>query len=108
MKNSDFDKLVQQVFQRVKEIGTTKGREYASSDDRLANFKREAERLGLDPLTVWHVYASKHWDAISTFVKDVQADNEVALSEPIDGRYTDLLVYALLGLALLKERGAKK
>ena len=60
----------------------TKGKEYCGSEDRLANFKRAGEAIGIDPIKVLYVYMCKHWDSISSYVKG----NREGLSEPIRGR----------------------
>lgn len=107
MNNADFERdIVDATFKRVKEIGATKGREYAGQDlDRLANFKRNGANLGLEPTTCWLVYAGKHWDSICTFMRDLQAGraDEKLLSEPIEGRLDDLLVYCLLAKGLIAD-----
>lgn len=76
----------------------SKGNDYADRGDRLINFKRIGERLGVGPMAVWATYFMKHVDAILTFVRD----GEVA-SEPIRGRFLDVANYALLGAALAEE-----
>jgi hypothetical protein len=79
------------------EVLQTKGQDY-SGDDRLGNFRRLAERLGLTPLQIWAVYFTKHIDAIMTFART----GRVA-SEPIRGRFADARNYLDLGLAMIEE-----
>lgn len=74
-----------------------KGKEYTvGSDDRLANFKSIAKRLGLHPLEVWAVYMNKHIDSIMNFIKE-----EKVYSEPIASRFLDARNYIDLGYALV-------
>lgn len=84
-----------------------KGFEYSRSgdaqDDTLANFKRIGATLGVHPLLVWFVYAQKHWDAISTLVRETCAGRRYEASEPVEGRFVDEINYLLLGLGLVKE-----
>ncbi|MEK9632039.1 MAG: hypothetical protein VW076_09230, partial [Synechococcus sp.] len=82
------------TLERLMDLTDTKGREYANSDDQLANFKRLSEQLGLSPEKVIMVYLTKHLDSISSFVRNPEQD----LSEPIDGRIDDAILY----LSLLK------
>ncbi len=77
-----------------------KAREYANSDDRLANFKRNAAILGTSPETILMVYMMKHIDAIGHFVK---SGGSVG-SEPIEGRIMDAQNYLDLLVCLLAER----
>ena len=103
MNQKEFEELCQQIQRDTTDILILKGREYAGSADRLANFKRNAELSGVDPLTVLHVYMAKHWDSFSTYVRDMQAKQPRELSEPIEGRLYDLINYAVLGLALIRD-----
>ena len=80
------------------EIHDKASKEYAADHDALANFKRRAIESGVSPLQAWHLYAGKHWDGISAFIR-----NGAEQREPIEGRFNDLLVYLHLGLALLEE-----
>lgn len=102
-----FDAHCQNTIAHCLELARLKGGEYASGKDRLANFKDAAEALGIDPLTVWLIYADKHWTAVKTYVKDQQTGMDRERSEPIQGRFHDMIVYALLGLALIEDKEAE-
>jgi hypothetical protein len=92
MNTQDFDeKIFKPTIDEMQRIMLTKGAEYSGDNDRLANFKRNAAALGLDPLQIWAVYAAKHWDAVMQFVKDTGAGKERERGEPIEGRVDDLL-----------------
>lgn len=104
MNQKDFAELCQQIQCDTTDILILKGREYAGSEDRLANFKRNAALSGVDPLTVLHVYMAKHWDSFSTYVRDMQAKQPRGLSEPIEGRLHDLINYAILAIALIQDK----
>lgn len=108
MNSKDFDALVDREVQLMKDLLQHKGGEYASGDDRLANFKETARQLRIKPILVWAIYFHKHLDAIATFVADEQADKTRIRMEPIDGRFRDAANYLLLGLALLEEARAEK
>lgn len=96
--------LLSSSTERIKSLAALKGGEYAGDLDRLANFRRNGESLGLPMETIWVVYAGKHWDALQQYVKDLQSGRERERVEPIDGRVDDLLVYLLLFKAMLLER----
>jgi hypothetical protein len=104
MKRSDFNKLIGSTFKQIQHLSDNKGAEYSGDDDALANFKRNAERIGLDPLQVWHVYAAKHYDSLCSYIKEINAPARRVLTEPIDGRVDDLITYLLLFKALVKEK----
>lgn len=103
MNQKEFEELCQQIQRDTTDILILKGREYAGSADRLANFKRNAALSGVDALTVLHVYMAKHWDSFSTYVRDMQARQPRELSEPIEGRLHDLINYAVLAIALIQD-----
>ena len=102
--HKDYELLMEQTFDRIRELTKKKGGEYSGDSDRLANFRRNAERLGLDMETIWAVYAAKHWDAIMQYIADERAELERPRIEPISGRVDDLLVYLLLFKAMLAEK----
>ena len=106
MKVEEFDRLVQEELGRITELQKTKGKEYAEDADRLSNFKEEAKAFGVDPLVVLGIYMNKHVTLLRKYFRAVQEGkvSELKLSEPIEGRFRDVIVYALLGLALEKER----
>ena len=100
----EYNRIVDETWNKVHQLSHLKGGEYAGDKDRLANFRRNAEALGLSMETVWAVYAAKHWDAIMQFVKDVATRTNRVRAEPIEGRIDDLIVYLLLFKAILAER----
>ena len=101
-----YGKMVARTFKEVERLGIVKGGEYAGDEDRLANFRRNAEATGVTMEAVWRVYAGKHWDAISQFVSDVQAGKTRIRAESLEGRVDDMIVYLLLFKAMLVEREA--
>ncbi len=103
MNQADFDLVVKSTMLSIDALLTVKGGEYASSDDRLANFKRGAALTGCTPLQVLFIYLSKHYDAVASFVKTSAAGSVRASSEPIGGRFDDLINYCILAKALIAE-----
>lgn len=107
MTPARFEGLFELTVDQLRELTVLKGGEYAPGGDRLENFKKNAAALGLEPEVVWAVYAGKHWDAVQTYVRDLATGKERKRSEPIAGRFHDLMVYLLLGLALLEDRNER-
>ena len=107
MDRQTFNLLIEKTFEDIIHLSTSKGEEYSGNEDALANFKRNAERMGLDPLQVWFVYTAKHFDSVSTYIKDIANKKVRNYSEPISGRADDLIVYFLIFKALVQEREAK-
>jgi len=94
-----FQALIQEQFQAIADLTATKGEEYARSDDQLANFKRQAEEGGIRPEQVWLIFFNKHVDAIKSYIK-----TGAVLSEPIEGRIDDAILYLLLLKAMVVEK----
>ena len=71
MTNDNFICFRKATTQARFDLCDAKSREYTRGnlDDRLCNFKRIAEKLGLTPLQTWAVYYGKHDDAVTEYIK---------------------------------------
>ena len=91
-----IDKLMQSCLGLLKD----KGLEYSRGEvDVNSNFKRVAESVGSDPVTVAYVYLAKHLDSIANFVKT----RETPSGEPIEGRIADAINYLAIMGSLIEE-----
>jgi len=102
--HADFDKLVEETVAQIKTLSDLKGGEYAGDNDRLANFRRNGDNLGIPMEVIWYVYTAKHWDAIAQYVRDLSEGKTRQRLESLSERFDDLIVYAILGKAMLIER----
>ena len=103
-----YNEIIEATVAEIKKLGELKGGEYAGDIDRLANFRRNGENLGLSMATVWAVYAGKHWDAINQFIKDERNGKTRTRLESIEGRVDDMLVYLILFKCILEEANIPK
>lgn len=88
------------VLRECIEVMRTKGADYAEgSTDRLSNFRRAGQDLGLSMREVLHVYLWKHLAAVRRYC----ATGELA-SETLRGRIVDVINYMLI-LALIDAVG---
>lgn len=102
MTFDEFDKI-RLEFNKLEEATCySKGVEYANSEDRLGNFKRLAQELGISPMLVAYIYFKKHMDAIAYVVK-----GKKELSETFESRIQDARIYLLLMYALFIEENTK-
>lgn len=101
MTFQEFDKFMDKLYRDCKDMRSTKGKEYAHDADRFANFRRIAKDLELTDLQVAYVYFKKHLDSVISFIKD----GKTYSTEPIRGRFTDLILYAFLMAGMAEERG---
>lgn len=104
MNQIAFEAMLGKTIEEIQQLLIVKGGEYAGSTDRLANFKRGADLTGITPLQCAFVYASKHYDALATFVRDDARGIQRPRSESITGRCDDLMNYCLLMKALIVEQ----
>ena len=104
MNQAEFDVEVKHAIAAIERLLEVKGGEYAGSEDRLANFKRGAALTGATPLQVLFIYMSKHYDAVATYVRDEAEGTSRPRSESIEGRLHDIINYAILALAMVKEQ----
>ena len=104
--HADFNTLDKTTVAEINKLATLKGGEYAGDVDRLANFRRNGAALDLPMLTVWAVYAAKHWDAIQQYIVDERKSVTRERLESITGRADDMIVYLLLFKAMVLERNS--
>jgi hypothetical protein len=99
MTFEQFDKFQEELLKEVVGMKDTKGREYAHSKDRFANFNRLADGLGLPNTVIAWVYCKKHIDGIESYVKD----NQTYSTEGVRGRIVDAIVYLTLIAGMIEE-----
>jgi hypothetical protein len=90
--------LQEGVFDHIRKLRETKGREYAHDADTLADFKEVADETGISPLQCWATYVKKHQRAIDTFIREGGVK-----SESIESRIHDVLTYHILLLGLIQD-----
>jgi hypothetical protein len=99
MTFQQFDKYQEELLKQVVVMKDTKGKEYANSEDRFANFNRLAPRLGISNLAVCLVYLTKHMDAIESYCKNERTYS----TESIQGRIVDAITYLTLLGGMIKQ-----
>jgi hypothetical protein len=99
MTHPEFVAYQKTILDKVVGMGDTKGKEYANSESRFANFDRAAAELGLTNIQVAWVYTKKHLDGIASYCRTGQI-----FSEPIEGRIVDAIVYLTLIAGMIEEK----
>lgn len=108
MKPAVFDVAVEELLSKIRTTLVEKNTEYSrSNDDRLANFKRRADSLGLTALDVMLVDLHKHNDAIVSFVQRFRNGTPAKLNDPIERRALDSAIYNILLICLVRDLGAE-
>jgi len=101
--HQQWEVLLSETIEQIKQLSSVKGGEYAGDFDRLANFRRNAQDMDLTMEQVWRVYAGKHWDALTQWVKDRAQGISRPRAESLLGRADDLIVYSILLKAMILE-----
>lgn len=94
----EFKELLEDCRWRRDIILFGKGMEYSGNQDKVSNFKRVAEMVGLSPMQVWAIYFLKHVFSIMNYVSTGKES-----SEGMEGRFDDAANYIDLGWALYKD-----
>lgn len=94
-----FRSILGNTHDAMLSLTATKGEEYSRDGDQLANFKRNAAEAGITQEQAWLVLFNKHVDAIKSYVKTGKV-----LSEPIDARVLDAMLYLNLFRGMISER----
>jgi hypothetical protein len=109
MLAKDFDDMVEQRTKKIKEILSSKAKEYAVAEDRLHNFKRAAIVGEVTAAVALKGMLLKH--LISVFDMIDKYDQEAGIQfslDLIDEKIGDLINYSILLEALFKEPHTQK
>lgn len=101
MTQEQYDKVAANLMALALSIEDSKRPGYTIGDrDVLANFKRTAERAGIEVGQAWAVFFLKHIDAILS----IMTRPDLPQAEEPPGRFADAINYLRLGYAILHER----
>lgn len=98
MRFTRMTEVQEDLFQQIRTIRATKGMEYATEEDTLADFKEVAAEVGSTPIQTWATYVKKHLRAVDTFVREGDVK-----SESIESRVLDVVTYHVLLLGLIED-----
>lgn len=100
MTQAEYDVVTNELMALARSIEDGKRPGYTiGSRDVLANFKRGAERAGVNVGQAWTVLFLKHIDAIVA----VMTQPDLPQAEAPPGRFADAINYLRLGFAILNE-----
>jgi hypothetical protein len=104
MNRDDFITHVGDRTTKRVELLKKKGESYSGSGDAFANFKRNAERLGMSKYQIWAVYCAKHLDSIFNAIKRAPTyPMDTSEAEGLQGRIDDAINYLELLSGMLHE-----
>ncbi len=94
----DFLELVKALHREEINLNQTKGKEYATDQDVLADFRAVAEDMDLPLRVVLYIFMQKHWRAIASYCR-----TGTCKSESLRSRILDLNLYSKLLLVIQAE-----
>lgn len=94
-----YDLIDNVIYSECRKIMKGKGESYSGLKDKLGNFKRTAELADNPILKVWLTFFVKHFDSVCSYVRGEYND-----TEPIEGRFYDMINYCCLALGIIKEQ----
>jgi hypothetical protein len=98
---AEYDEVSGELMALAQSIEDSKRPGYTvGAVDVLANFKRTAERAGVDVGQAWAVFFLKHIDAILS----IMTRPDLPQAEEPPGRFADAINYLRLGFAILQDR----
>ena len=99
MNAKRFNDLVLDYQSRCRGVLIDKAKEYATNDERLANFKRAAELGNCTPIEALVGMMRKHWVSIEFMAKEPTIFTRAQWDE----KFIDIMNYSLLGLACVED-----
>jgi len=104
--HKDFNRIVEQRIDKIRDVLSNKAKEYSSDDDRFHNFKRAGEMLRIEPEQALIGMFAKHMVSIMDMVRDIARGEK----QPIfmwDEKIGDAINYLILLEGLVTEREHK-
>lgn len=101
MTSLNFNGVVEEQLDRIRNVLVKKAAEYNLDDDRLSVFKHAAALLENTPEQALLSFACKHIISIVDMVNSKQVYSEELWHEKV----TDLMCYSVLLLGLLEDTG---
>lgn len=101
MTTPDFNKVVEDQLDRIRNVLVRKAAEYNLDDDRLSVFKHAAALLDNTPEQALLGFMSKHIISMVDMINSRQAYSEELWNEKL----TDIINYTILLQGLLRDTG---
>lgn len=103
MDYSEFDKLYNKIKTRIDKLLIVKSDEYSRGSDRLHNFKRASDTLGISSESTLVGMWIKHIVSVLDIVDDIQFNNKYPDTDKLEEKIGDSIAYLILLEALIKE-----
>lgn len=102
MNYDEMKDVMEDVIEEIRALREAGHKEYAGGKaSAFGNFDRLAGELGIQPEEVLWVYAMKHKDGITSWIRGHKSQRE-----SVKGRINDLIVYLILLRGMVERREA--
>ena len=102
MNAEKFEKLCRELLDKAEDTLFKKSKEYASDEDRLANFRQPTSMLGISPAEVCLMYQMKHIASISKIAKET-SQGVLPTKALLQEKCQDVLNYTLIFYTIVSE-----
>lgn len=107
MTHKEFDKFLEEVLGKIRDVLRSKSADYSSTDDKLFNFKLSAEMEGVTPMEALRGMWLKHRTSIRQGLDELQKGKKRPWSWWLEKGIDDIN-YEILMLAMLISEEEKK
>jgi len=104
MNHKEFEKLLEERFNKIRSTLANKNKEYASGEDKLHNFKRAGKMLGCTQEKALIGMWTKHIISILDIVDKWEDAGTLPNVEQLEEKIGDSINYLILLEACFKER----
>jgi hypothetical protein len=103
MTDQEFDKIVDNTLNTIRETLIVKGKEYRRNSDVFHNFEVGSRKSGLSREKVLDGFLLKHEISIADMTNDL--DNGILPNiEAVDEKFGDNIIYLILKKAMFEDR----
>ena len=95
MKADKFEQLCRELLEKSEDTLFRKSKEYASDEDRLANFRQPTSMMGMSTAEVCLMYQMKHIASIAKIAKET-SQGVLPSKELLQEKCQDMLNYTLI------------
>lgn len=103
MKRVDFDKIVEERINKIRESLIIKGKEYQRGDNVFHNFEIASDVSGNSRESVMWMYCLKHFVSFMDILNDCEDENYPSIGH-LEEKVGDIINYYILMEASIKER----
>lgn len=103
MKEHEFEKVVDETLNQIRETLIVKGKEYRRNNNPFHNFEEGSKRSGLIREKVLDGMLLKHEISIADITNDLM-ENKIPSINTVDEKFGDNIIYLILKKAMFVDR----